>query len=117
MVGACFVSVGAETVKLTDLVVTGYEKSDYYLGEMGFTASFQRRASNGMPYATYMWVDESQDMENWDGGKWFNVQTGDEITATSDVTIAPGEGFWATAPELQGSKAFYFVVPKVLSAE
>lgn len=106
MVGACFVSVGAETVKLTDLVVTGYEKSDYYLGEMGFTASFQRRASNGMPYATYMWVDESQDMENWDGGKWFNVQTGDEVTTENDVILKPGDGLWFTTPDLQDCTAF-----------
>ena len=30
MVGACFVNVNNSTVKLSELKVTGYEKSEYY---------------------------------------------------------------------------------------
>ena len=54
-------------------------------------------------------------METWDGGKWTNAVTGDEITSENDITIAAGEGFWATAPDLQGSEAFSIVLPKVLA--
>ena len=115
MVGACFVTVGGTKVKLSELKVTGYEKSDFYLGEMGFAASFQRRASNGMPYARYMWADESLDMENWEGGKWVDLDSGLDITTENDVAIAAGEGFWATAPDLQDCTRFTFVVPKVLA--
>ena len=106
MVGATFVSVGGETVKLSGLKVTGYEENEYYLGEMAFAASFQLRSSNGMPYATYVWSDESSDMETWDGGKWTNSATGEEITAANDVVLKPGEGLWFSAPDLQGSTAF-----------
>ena len=106
MVGATFTSVGKDVVKLTELKVTGYEKNEYYLGEMAFTASFQLRASNGMPYATYVWSDESSDMETWDGGKWVNSDTGEDITTENDVTLNPGDGLWFSAPELQGSTAF-----------
>lgn len=106
MVGATFTAVGTSGVKLSELKVTGYENNEYYLGEMGFTASFQLRASNGMPYATYMWSDESSDMEKWDGGKWINSDTGETITPTNDVILEPGKGLWLTTPDLQGSTAF-----------
>ena len=106
MVGATFTTVGTTSVKLSELKVTGYENNEYYLGEMAFTASFQLRSSNGMPYATYMWSDESSDMETWDGGKWTNAITGDEITSENDVVLEPGKGLWFSAPELQGSTAF-----------
>ena len=106
MVGACFVTVGGTKVKLSELKVTGYEKSDYYLGEMAFAASFQRRASNGMPYATYMWADESLDMENWEGGKWVDTDTGNDITTENDVLLNPGDGLWFTTPDLQDCTAF-----------
>ena len=109
MVGATFVSVGAARVKLSELKVTGYESNEYYLGEMAFAASFQLRSSNGMPYATYVWSDESLDMETWEGGKWVNLDTGDDITAENDVLLKPGDGLWFSAPDLQGSTAFNLV--------
>ena len=107
MVGACFVTVGGATVKLSELKVTGYENNAYYLTEiLGFTASFQRRASNGMPYATYVWTDSTEDMETWTGGKWINADTMEDITSANDVTLNPGDGLWFTTPDLQGSTAF-----------
>ena len=109
MVGATFTTVGTSAVKLTDLKVTGYEDNEYYLGEMGFTASFQLRSSNGMPYATYVWSDESSDMETWDGGKWINALTSEDVTKENDVILQPGDGLWFAAPELQGSTAFTLV--------
>ena len=106
MVGATFTAVGTNEVKLSELKVTGYENNEFYLGEMGFTASFQLRASNGMPYATYVWSDESLDMETWEGGKWVNSDTGADVTSENDVMLKPGDGLWFSAPELQGSTAF-----------
>lgn len=107
MVGACFVSVGGKSVKLSELKVTGYEKSEYYLtGELSFTASFQRRASNGMPYATYAWTDSTEDMAHWSGGKWINTDTMEEITSANDVTLKPGDGLWFSTPDLQDCAGF-----------
>lgn len=107
MVGACFVSVDGAVVKLSELKVTGYEKSNYYLTEeLSFTASFQRRASNGMPYATYAWTDSTDDMENWNGGKWINTDTMEEITAANDVILKPGDGLWFSTPDLQDCDGF-----------
>ena len=107
MVGACFVSVGGKSVKLSELKVTGYEKSVYYLTEeLGFTATFQRRASNGMPYATYGWTDSTDDMATWNGGKWINVVTGEDITAENDVEFNPGDGLWFSTPDLQDCTGF-----------
>lgn len=110
MVGACFVSVKDGTVKLSELKVVGYEKSQYYLTEeLGFSASFQRRASNGMPYATYAWTDSTDDMETWNGGKWINLATTQEITSENDVTLNPGDGLWFTTPDLRDCTAFSLV--------
>lgn len=107
MVGACFVTVGGETVKLSELKVAGYEKSEYYLTEeLSFTASFQRRASNGMPYATYAWTDSTDDMENWNGGKWINLATGEDVTTENDVILKPGDGLWFSTPDLQDCTGF-----------
>ena len=107
MVGACFVNVNNSTVKLSELKVTGYEKSEYYLmEELSFTASFQRRASNGMPYATYAWTDTTDDMENWNGGKWINLDTGADVTAENDVILKPGDGLWFATPDLKDCTAF-----------
>ena len=107
MVGACFATVGGATVKLSELKVTGYEKSDYYLTEeLGFTASFQRRASNGMPYATYVWTDTTDDMETWNGGKWIDADTMEDITSEDDVILKPGDGLWFTTPDLHDCTGF-----------
>ena len=107
MIGPCFVTVGANTVKLSELKVTGYEGSEYYLTEeLGFSASFQRRASNGMPYATYVWTDSTDDMETWNGGKWLDASTMEEVTALNDVILKPGDGLWFTTPDLHDCTGF-----------
>lgn len=62
MVGACFVKAGTEdSVYLTELKIVGYENNQYYLDNLEFTVSFQRRSSNGMPYAEYAFTDLSDD--------------------------------------------------------
>ena len=101
---------------LSKIEIQGYEDNEYYLTEeYAFGLTMQSLKSNGMPQAEYLWSDTTDDGENWNGGVWSDFDTGDEITAANDVTIGAGEGFWVDPPERQGSKAFYFVVPKVLS--
>lgn len=102
MLGPCFVSVGnTEKVKLSELKIVGYEQSTEFLMEMGFSVTFQIRASNGMPSATYEFADASDDMETWNGGKWYDFDTKEEITSDNDILLNPGDGLWMTAPELK----------------
>ena len=108
MVGPCFVSVGGQKVKLSELKVAGYENNEYYLTEeYAFVATFQIRKSNGMPDAEYQWYDTTDDGEKWNGGVWSNFVTGEEITPENDVELNPGDALWFDSPEFQGSTGFY----------
>ena len=109
MVGACFVKVGTETdVKLSELSINGYENSSYYLETVcEFNATFQRRASNGLPYATYAYTDVTDDCETWNGGSWSDVDSGADITAENDVTLTAGDGLWFDTPALEDCSGFY----------
>ena len=108
MVGPCFVSVGGQKVKLSELKVAGYEDNEYYLTEeWAFGATFQIRKSNGMPQATYLWSDTTDDGETWNGGTWSDTDTGDTITSENDVELNPGDALWFDCPEFQGSDGFY----------
>ena len=107
MVGACFIKVGTEQdVKLSELKITGYENSAEYLGQMGFSLSFQRRADNGMPFATYIYTDSSDDCATWNGGWWEDL-AGNVINADNDVTLTAGDGLWFDTPALADCSAFY----------
>ena len=110
MIGPCFLTLEAEgKIRLSELKVTGYEESMEYLMEMGFSVTFQRRASNGMPYATYEWADSSEDMETWVGGSWYNQDTSAIITSENDVLFNPGDGLWFDTPELKDCSGFNLV--------
>ena len=109
MMGSCFVNVGEETMRLTDLKVTGYENSEYYLQNVyEFTVTFQRRGNDGMPYATYAYSDTTEDMETWVGGKWYDAMNGGtEITTENDVYLKAGSGLWFDTPTLEDCSGFY----------
>ena len=110
MIGPCFITVGDadHTLKLSDLTIKGYENSEYYLCvELAFGATFQIRQSNGMPEVTYQYSDLTDDCVTWNGGKWFNLDTGAEITKDNDVTFNAGDAFWFSAPDLQDCSGFY----------
>ena len=106
MVGPCFVNVGDTTIRLSDIKVTGYENSSYYLEEEYAAPSVvvQRRLSTGQPYAQYSWYDES-DGESWLGGSWVKA-LGEE----DDPVLVPGDALWVQTPSLEDCEAFTFQV-------
>ena len=101
---------------LSKIEIQGYEENEYYLTEeCAFVLTMQSLKSNGQPQATYQWADESDGESTWMGGVWSDTDTGAVINDDNEVTVGAGEGFWLTCPDLQGSTAFYFVVPKVIA--
>ena len=106
MVGPCFVNTGSTTIKLSDIEVTGYENSDYYMWtDMAApVVVVQRRASNGQPYAQYSWSAEF-DGENWLDGSWVK-----DIGDDNDPVLKPGDALWVQTPDLEDCTAFNFKV-------
>ena len=112
MVGPCFVNTGSTTIKLSDIEVTGYENSDYYMWtDMAApVVVIQKLLSNGQPERQYSWSAEF-DGENWLDGSW--VKDIGDVSA-ADWSLAPGEGMWVQCPDLEDCEKFTMVFPAAL---
>jgi hypothetical protein len=86
--GACFVNIDqTKPMNLQDLKVTGYNKEDGYEAA-GVTV--QTLDFAGREIETYTWYDIPGDFSGWFDSKENYVE---------DLTIAPGEGLYARAPD------------------
>ena len=84
--GACFVNVDGSAMNLQDLKVTGYDKS---VGYEDAEVTVQSLDAAGRTVETYTWYDVPGDFVGW-------LDSSDNFV--EDVTIAPGEGLYAGAP-------------------
>ena len=85
--GACFVPAnGSATINLQDLVVTGYEGDCY--GDV----SIQELDSAGRSIDGRKWFWYDAEEDGYYG--WYN----EEEECPTDVTLAPGEGLYVSAP-------------------
>ena len=106
MVGPVFVNTGKDTIKLSDIKVTGYEESSYYQWTQWSApvVVVQRRLSSGAPYAQYAWSSEF-DGEAFSEGYW-----GKEFGEDDDPELKPGDALWVDTPDLEDCDEFSFVV-------
>ena len=85
--GACFVNIDGQPMNLQDLKVTGYDKTVGY-EDAGVTV--QTLDAYGRTIETYTWYDVPGDFVGW-------LDSSDNYV--EDMTIAPGEGLYAGAPD------------------
>ena len=87
--GACFVNIDGQPMNLQDLKVTGYDKTAGY-EDAGVTV--QSLDAYGRAIETYTWYDVPGDFCGW-------LDSTDNFV--EDVTVAPGEGLYARAPNTE----------------
>lgn len=95
--GSQFVAVNGESMDLTDIVPTGYDKDTYEGGSI-YIQSLDYRGKSVVG-SIYYWYDDE------DGTGWFD--DADEVVMEGQVTFAPGEAVWikanSTGEKLQSS--------------
>ena len=89
-IGATFASVGAETFKLGDIAVEGFQYDTEILQVLS--------TENASTVAYYTYVTPEWDEEDFDGdgaavGWWIKGQEGEEGGSAANVSFTPGQGF------------------------
>ena len=84
--GACFVNIDGQPMNLQDIKVTGYDKS---AGYEDAEVTVQTLDAAGRTIETYTWYDVPGDFTGW-------LDSSDNYV--EDMTVAPGEGLYAGAP-------------------
>ena len=89
-IGATFAGVGADTFKLGDIAVEGFQYDTETLQVLS--------TDNAATIARYTYVTPEWDEEDFEGdgaavGWWIAGQEGEEGGSANDVTFAPGQGF------------------------
>ena len=86
-VGAQFGQIGADAYDLMNIKVVGYSAEDGTEADI----QVQKLDAFGRGGMTYSYYDVLGELTGWLDGY-------DEPIAEGDVTLAPGEGFWMSAP-------------------
>ena len=87
VMGAAFVAVNGDSVDLTDITVTGYDKEEGCEG----LVDIQTLDEYGRGGNQYFWYDVPGELYGW-------LNAADEEAVAGDLTLAPGEGLWISAP-------------------
>ena len=93
-VGACFLPIGADTVKLNDIKVAGYDPEEGCEGDV----YVQTLDNYGRTVDKYFWYDVPGDLYGW-------LDFNDEPIEDT-VVIAPGESVYANSPNASYSIVF-----------
>ena len=89
-IGCTFAGVGAETFKLGDIAVEGFQYDTEILQVLS--------TDNAATIARYTYVTPEWDEEDFDGdgaavGWWIKGKEGEEGGSANDVSFSPGQGF------------------------
>ena len=90
--GACFIPVAGESIDLTSIIVTGYDKDEGTEEEV-MIQSLDRLGAT-VPGSMYTWIDVVDGSDVYYG--WLNG-SGDFVEP-GDAVFTPGEAVWVKAP-------------------
>ena len=90
-VGSQFAPVSGQTIDLTTVTVTGYDKEEGTEEDV----SVQTLDEYGSMIKTYFWYDIVDGEDVYYG--WLDGESGEFIEA-GEVTLSPGDGLWVSAP-------------------